>query len=232
MLTAQQIHEKNFTRVRKGYDMDEVDAFLDEIVQTVDRLSRENKEFNVRIEALNKQIESYRGMENTMMHTMVTVHKASEEITEKAKQEAEEIYTQARQEAEEMVMRAERESSQMLVTAREEAEKAISEYQIQIDDTKATLASLKNLLDEFKSGVHSYTAELLDFVDSFSASEEVNAVVEEVETFEEEVPVDYLNQYVDGVNNQYAAEAEELEEADDEPYYGPVDVDEEEDYTL
>ena len=32
MLTAQQIHEKSFSRDKKGYNIDEVDIFLDEVI--------------------------------------------------------------------------------------------------------------------------------------------------------------------------------------------------------
>ena len=36
MLTAQQIHEKSFSRDKKGYNIDEVDIFLDEVIVDYD----------------------------------------------------------------------------------------------------------------------------------------------------------------------------------------------------
>ena len=116
MLTAQQIHEKSFSRDKKGYNIDEVDIFLDEVIVDYDTLTRENQELKTRIEALNKQIESYRGMENSMMHTMVTVHKAAEEIEEKAKKDAEEMYAKTRAQADAMADRAQKEYDQILQT--------------------------------------------------------------------------------------------------------------------
>lgn len=238
MLTAQQIHEKNFGRSFKGYDMDEVDAFLDEVIESFDKLSRENREFNTRLEALNTQIESYRGMENTMMHTMVTVHKAAEEITESAKREADEVYSKARQQADEMVERATQESEEMLRKAHEDSQEILNSYREEIKDTEEELLSLKNLLDEFKAGIHTYSDELLALIDQAQAPEQVQELEAEYELQQDdqdqeeaEPDMDYVGQYVSEF-----AESEESDSDEDmdeeEPYYGPVEVDEEDDIDM
>ncbi len=237
MLTAQQIHEKNFGKGFKGYDMDEVDAFLDEVIDSFDKLSRETRELNTRIEALNTQIESYRGMENTMMHTMVTVHKAAEEITESAKREADEVYTKARQQADEMVERATQESEQMLQKAHGDSQEIVASYREEIQKTEADLLTLKNLLDEFKAGVHNYSDELLSLVDQMDAPPEVKEIeaehelgvnAEESEEEESEPRMDYVGQYVSGFDEA----GEDEQTAGEEPYYGPVDVDEEDEFDV
>lgn len=231
MLTAQQIHEKNFEKGFKGYNMDEVDAFLDEVVDSFDRLSRENKELNSRIEALNTQIESYRGMENTMMHTMVTVHKAAEDITDSAKREAEELYTKTREQADEILARAKRESEQMILTARTNSQSIVDGYQEQIRQAQDDLLSIKSLLEEFKAGVHSYTAELLGFVDKIDAPKEVYDLEESLDASEQdesEEKKDYVDQYVNGLEEKAEQASEQPEEQpaeQEQPYYGPVDVD-------
>jgi len=43
MLTAEQIFEKEFKRSIRGYDIDEVNEFLDLIIQDYSRLIEENK---------------------------------------------------------------------------------------------------------------------------------------------------------------------------------------------
>ncbi len=221
MLTAQQIHDKNFAKRGKGYDMDDVDAFLDEVIDSFDKLSRESKELSARIEALNTQIESYRGMENTMMHTMVTVHKAAEEITESAKREADETYNKARQQADDMVERATQESEHMIRKAHEDSQDIIDSYKDEIHQAEQDLLALNTLLDEFKAGIHHYTDELLGLVDRMNAPQEVQDMVaqaEEEEDVQPEPRVDYVGQYVAGINKRN----------DDESNYGPVEADEEE----
>ena len=230
MLTAQDIHEKDFARGRKGYDMDEVDAFLDEVVNDFDLLSRENQELNARIEALNKQVESYRGMENSMMHTMVTVHKAAEDITDKAKREAEELYAKTRQEADEMVERARTESEQMVREANEKAEAILQSKQDEIQMYESRLVELKDLLAEFKNGLHTYTSEFLEFVDKEEAPAEVEALEQKLQAEEEKEeaaaePVkepDYVQAYVRGIHENQAT-------LQPEPAYAPVEVEADDD---
>jgi cell division initiation protein len=233
MLTAQQIHEKNFGKGFKGYDMDEVDAFLDEVIESFDKLSRENHEMTSRIEALNTQIESYRGMENTMMHTMVTVHKAAEEITENAKREADEVYAKARQQADEVIERATAESEQMVQSAHEESRAIVSGYQEEIRQAEEELVALNNLLEEFKSGIGHYTDELLALVEQMNTPPEVLEKVENVEAQaaqvvevepEPEPRVDYVGQYVSAINGNGPQE--------DDAYFEPVEADEDEDIDL
>ncbi|MGD9678473.1 MAG: DivIVA domain-containing protein [Vulcanibacillus sp.] len=43
MLTPEEIFEKEFKRSVRGYDMDEVNEFLDQIIQDYARLMEENK---------------------------------------------------------------------------------------------------------------------------------------------------------------------------------------------
>ncbi len=225
MLTAQQIHEKNFSKGFKGYDMDSVDAFLDEVIESFDKLTRENKEMAARVESLNTQIESYRGMENTMMHTMVTVHKAAEEITESAKREADDVYNKARLQADDMVDRAAQESEQMLKKAHEDSQSILDSYKQDIQQAEQDLLALNNLLDEFKAGIHHYSDELLSLVDRMNAPEEVQAYIAQAEEEEEELAeprVDYVGQYVAGMNGVGG------KPDDDEANYGPVEADEDE----
>lgn len=267
MLTAQQIHEKSFSRDKKGYNIDEVDIFLDEVIVDFDKLARENQELKTRIEALNKQIESYRGMENSMMHTMVTVHKAAEEIEEKAKKDAEEMYAKTRQQADAMAERAQKEYDQILNTASAEADRIVRDARKELKEKQASIVELHDLLTEFKAGVKEYAGELIDFadkindpepiqailptfddeeqaqeesdtqaepenLDNLSASEVVDSLVDDLKKQEK---VDYVAEYVNGVERSKQSDEEPEEETEEdfaEPaddnqavFYGPVDAD-------
>ena len=183
MLTAQQIHEKSFSRDKKGYNIDEVDIFLDDVIVDYDTLTRENQDLKTRIEALNKQIESYRGMENSMMHTMVTVHKAAEEIEEKAKKDAEEMYAKTRAQADAMADRAQKEYDQILNTASAEADRIVRDARKELKEKQEAILELHELLAEFKTGVKDYASELIEFADKINDPEPIQAILP---TFDEE----------------------------------------------
>lgn len=54
-LTPEDVHKKTFTpvRLREGYDMGEVDQFLDEVESELDRLVRDNDELRAKVAALS-----------------------------------------------------------------------------------------------------------------------------------------------------------------------------------
>lgn len=154
MLTPHDIHEKNFEKAFKGYDMDEVDAFLDQVIEDYDAALRENRELLARIESLNTQIETYRGMENSLMHTMINAQKAADEINDTAKQEAEEIKSRAIREAEKLTN-----------AAKVQADAAIKRCEDQVEDYNRRLIAIKDVVDEFRNSIKEYTGDLMQIVE-------------------------------------------------------------------
>ncbi len=57
MLSPKEIFEKDFKRSVRGYDMDEVNEFLDKIIQDYARLIEENK-------AVNMELQQYKNSPN------------------------------------------------------------------------------------------------------------------------------------------------------------------------
>ena len=80
-LTPMDIHNKEFTRSFRGYDEDEVDLFLDEIVEEFEGLYKENIELKDRLSMLADQISNYNTMENTLKETLVTAQSAANEVS-------------------------------------------------------------------------------------------------------------------------------------------------------
>ncbi|MBM7581978.1 cell division initiation protein [Caldicoprobacter guelmensis] len=105
-LTPMDIHNKEFSRSFRGYDEDEVDQFLDEVVQDFERLYKENLELKERIGLLKEQLEYYKSMENTLKETLVTAQKTAEEVTASAHKNAELIIKEAEHKAQKIIQDA------------------------------------------------------------------------------------------------------------------------------
>ena len=177
MVTPKDIHEKNFGEEKRGYIKDEVDDFLDEIIVDYDKGLRANKELLARNDALNAQVESYRGMENSLMHTMVTAHKAADDITEKAKRESEE-----------MIENAQKEASNILNTADIRARAKMEKYEKEMADVEGKILGIRNVLNEFKATVLDYSKELVEVVEDLSIPESVRRTIDELEPQAAEEP--------------------------------------------
>ena len=57
-ITAQEIQEMGFENARKGYDVEEVDIFLEHVAEEVDKLNRENSRLRAQIDELESALEA------------------------------------------------------------------------------------------------------------------------------------------------------------------------------
>lgn len=56
MLTPLDIENKRFSKTFKGYDVDEVDDFLDQLTEDYEKLYRENADLKNKIETTRKRL--------------------------------------------------------------------------------------------------------------------------------------------------------------------------------
>jgi cell division initiation protein len=83
------IHNKEFDRSFRGYHEDQVDQFLDKIVEEYERMYKENLELKEKIAALGDQLSQYKTLETTLKETLVTAQKTAEEVTAAAHRKSE-----------------------------------------------------------------------------------------------------------------------------------------------
>ena len=100
MLTPVDIHNKEFSRSFRGYNQDEIDDFLDEIVNDYDKLYRENNQLKKELELDEKQIAQYHQLEKNLQDTLLVAQRTADEVTNTANLRAEEIRQAAQQAAE------------------------------------------------------------------------------------------------------------------------------------
>lgn len=91
MLTPMDIHNKEFKRSFRGYNEDEIDEFLDQVVNDYEKLYRENDRLKEEVERIQKNIEQYQRLEKNLQDTLLVAQKTAEEVVATAKKNAEEL---------------------------------------------------------------------------------------------------------------------------------------------
>ena len=135
MLTPLDLENKRFTRQKLGgYNLDEVDDFLDELTLEYGKLYKENSELKEQKEELDSNVGKYKNIENTLQNTLVMAQKTADEITLVAKQQAEQIIKEAEFSAKSSV---EELNAQILVKQKE-----LEDLKKQFDVYKAKMESL------------------------------------------------------------------------------------------
>ena len=103
MITPAEIETKEFSRAVRGYKMEEVDEFLDEIILDLDKLLKENKMLTETVDELREEIVQHKKSETSVMNTLESAKKLMKDISESAEKRAEIIIKNARLEADVIV---------------------------------------------------------------------------------------------------------------------------------
>ena len=99
MLTPLDMESKRFSKTLKGYNVDEVDDFLDQLTIDYEKLYKENAELKDQIEESKKDLEHYKNVEHTLQNTLVMAQTTAEDIKKNAQTRAEQIIRDAQSEA-------------------------------------------------------------------------------------------------------------------------------------
>ena len=97
MLTPLDIENKKFSKqIVNGYNVEEVDDFLDEIGVDYAKKQKELNESSKKIEELNASLEHYKNIEETLQNTLLMAQSTAEEVKNIAKQKADQIVNDAK----------------------------------------------------------------------------------------------------------------------------------------
>lgn len=99
MLKPIDIQNKEFEKKLKGYDCDEVDDFLDLIIQDYDALCKENMALNDKVAMLTETVERYKEIEETMHRSLDVARQSAQDIKNNANMEADAIINRAKLDA-------------------------------------------------------------------------------------------------------------------------------------
>lgn len=105
-LTPLEIRKQEFDKRMRGYDPEEVRAFLEKVAQELQARLEENLRLSERVKELDAKIEDYRRMEVLLRDTLTTAERTAQEAKRQAEREAEGIREQARVEAERILAAA------------------------------------------------------------------------------------------------------------------------------
>jgi cell division initiation protein len=94
-LTPIDVEQKAFTQALRGYQMDEVDDFLDEVVTTLRSYEQRLREAQDKIRALESDTSSRGGDESEISRAIITAQRSADRLLTEAKAEAEAIRGQA-----------------------------------------------------------------------------------------------------------------------------------------
>jgi len=94
-ITPLDIQQKQFPMKLRGFDVEEVYAFLEVIREEMEDLLRENANLKENVQRLDNQMKEYRDMETTLKETLMTAQQMVEDYKMNARKEAELVVKEA-----------------------------------------------------------------------------------------------------------------------------------------
>lgn len=169
LLTTEDVLNKKFQYVkfREGYDQDEVDEFLDEVVSTIYSLQMENQDLKEKLEAAERRVAELSNSDFTPAETPAPVAAQAVETPAPAAaltgpQDAESATSMlalAQRVHDEYVRDGEEQSAKIIAEANAEREKIIADAQKQKDSLLSQLDQERELLENKINGLRTFEAE-------------------------------------------------------------------------
>ncbi|WP_017471815.1 DivIVA domain-containing protein [Amphibacillus jilinensis] len=105
-LTPLDIHNKEFTRGIRGYDQDEVNEFLDQIIKDYELVIREKKDLKRQVDELQQKLGHFSNIEETLNKSILIAQQTAEEVKGNATKESKLIIREAEKNADRIINEA------------------------------------------------------------------------------------------------------------------------------
>lgn len=148
ILTAQDIQSQQFHVRFRGFDVEEVDDYLEKIATAFQAVSEENQKLKGRLENMEKDLATYQNQQKSFQSAIIAAQNVADGMKEKSREEAEAIVAEAKEEAR---------------LRREEANYEIAELKRKIEDLKSLREQTRSeLCQQLKSYLHMLETEPAD----------------------------------------------------------------------
>jgi cell division initiation protein len=105
-ITPLDIQQKQFPMKFRGFDVEEVYAFLEVVREEMEELLRENASLKESVQRSENSIREYKDMESTLRETLMTAQQMVEDYKTNSRKEAELLLKEAELKAEGMIREA------------------------------------------------------------------------------------------------------------------------------
>ncbi|RAV99418.1 DivIVA domain-containing protein [Pseudochryseolinea flava] len=153
-VTPLEIRQKTFERNFRGYQTEEVHAFLQTLSQEWERMSDDNKELRIKLEATEREVTKLREVETSLYKTLKTAEDTGASVIEQARTAAELHLKESQLKAEAMLNEAKSKAKDTIEESDERARQIVDEMEdrlrILVESYKKLESSREDLLADLK----------------------------------------------------------------------------------
>lgn len=186
-ISAIDIRKHTFEKIFRGYDPDEVDAFLNSLSQEWERFSSENGLLKMQLEYAEKELGKLKDIESTLFRTLKSAEDASKLIEREANEMAVKRIEESRVTAEDMIAEAEQRTSQIIKDTEERLKRFKEEFAAEIKIQERDFKAIENFRDNLVVQLASLANNTIETVDRFEQKYDKESVLNKMEEIKQHV---------------------------------------------
>ncbi|MFC6202421.1 DivIVA domain-containing protein [Lactiplantibacillus nangangensis] len=132
VLSPDDIHNKEFSTKLRGYNIDEVNDFLEQIIKDYQITLKQNKDLQERLDASEGKLKYFNELKDSLNQSILVAQEAADKVKTNSKKEADIITREAQKQASDIVSEATDKSNQMI----DEASQKAKRLSVETDDLK------------------------------------------------------------------------------------------------
>jgi cell division initiation protein len=173
-ITPLEIRQKSFEKIFRGYDKEEVNAFLLSLSHEWERMLDEQKEFRYKLEASEREIEKLREVENSLFKTLKTAEDTGTNLIEQANKTAELHLKEAQMKADALLFEAKTKAKSIIDDAEVKARQILDEMEEDVKHLEDSFKYLDNHRDNLITDLRNLANDTLEKVERATAKKKVN----------------------------------------------------------
>ncbi|GHP15008.1 cell division protein DivIVA [Lentilactobacillus fungorum] len=132
VLSPQDIHNKEFSTKLRGYNIDEVNDFLDQIIKDYQIVLQENKDLSGQLAESKDKLSYFNDLKDSLNQSILVAQEAADKVKTNSKKEAEITNREAQKKADDILNAADEKANNIL----EEASRRAKKLAIETDDLR------------------------------------------------------------------------------------------------
>jgi cell division initiation protein len=171
-ITPLEIRQKTFEKVFRGYEKDEVNAYLQSLSMEWERMLDENKELHLRIENLETESNKLRELESSLFKTLKTAEDTGATLIEQAKKETDLQIKESSMKAEAILNEAKSKAISLIEQADARKKQVLDEMINKVKTLESLFNQMMDLKEKVADQVKSYSSDLLDRIEKLEKRSE------------------------------------------------------------
>lgn len=186
-ISAIEIRKHTFEKIFRGYDPDEVDAFLNSLSQEWERYSSENNLLKMQLEYAEKELAKLKDIESTLFRTLKAAEDTSKLIEKEANENAEKRIEESRVAANDLVAEAEQRTNQIIKQTEDRLSKFKEEFAQEVKIQERDFRAIENFRDNLIVQLSSLANSALETVERFEQKYDKESVLNKMEDIKKHI---------------------------------------------